>query len=279
MAARSRHSKTSLKPLIVAAGIAVLFVALYLLMVTRLVNLGQSKAVYLIALVPLAASAATFMFLAGGSSATYVGKVLGGKLRLVGPPVVFFGILYLGLAIPETRAFTQAVRLKLNSGSASELSGKVVLALPKGDVEAIAGSHGTATFTGIPREYAGQDVTVSLEVKGYRLSNPGQKYKLGEIQALEVPIERDVVALVVRGYVLNAVDQKPVEGASVTISDQTVLTDARGWFEAKLPPAAESRTISLRVLHERYQPVQLDAPALREDASEQTPATILLTPV
>lgn len=263
----NEEKKHGLPPsaLIAAIVVAILFAALYALMLTHLVNLGQSKAFYLIALIPLAASSAAFLFHFADSSAEYVGDVWGGRLKLGGPVVVFFGIIILGLMLPPSRAFTQVVRLQLSTNQNDTIVGEVVLHLPTGPADVAVGEHNTAIFTGLARELAEQPVEISFNADDYELVEPGKHYTLSETKPIALPIKRDESPLVIQGYILSHADQQPIPGATISFNGQTLTTDEQGWFEVSLPPAVKARTIRLRINHTNFESKEVGVTAVRSD--------------
>lgn len=69
-------------------GIGLLF--LYIFKAPDLVQQGIEKSVFYVLLLPLGLAAAAFLFGAMRAYARYTGKVLSGKLEIIGPAVVFF---------------------------------------------------------------------------------------------------------------------------------------------------------------------------------------------
>ena len=58
---------------------------------------------------------------------------------------------------------------------------------------------------------------------------------------------------VVFGRVVDFETEQPVEGATVTLQDMTVLTDALGQFRIEIPFAKQNKTQRVQVTKDGYQ--------------------------
>ena len=208
----------------------------------KLVAFGLVNQLYYLVLVASGLAAAIALFTGlRRSSALYSGKGPWGALEL-GGPVVVFALVVLGGALfaPNRGPFALTVFLRGPNGEILARSeGRVMLHLgPDARVESI-GEKGTASFAGVPAEFRGQDVAVTLEAEGFERAETGKVKLAGE--SLYLPVRRRA------GRLYGVVEDgggHPVAGAMVDAGGTQTMTSQDGRFEL----AVAAQQVVLRVL-------------------------------
>ena len=106
----------------------------------------------------------------------------------------------------------------------------------------------TAFLNEIPYKYRNTDVHVVFEADGYLPIDTVVKVQ----KSLNLSLKRNNDLGVVFGRVVDFVTEQPVEGATVTLQDMTVLTDAFGQFKIEIPFAKQDKTQRVQVMKEGY---------------------------
>ncbi len=141
----------------------------------KLSQYGMLQQVYYLILVLMGVTAAGFLFGVLQSSATYVGKLLGGTLRLsgsiVGAALVVVGGYYF---IPRATFFPLTVYVHGESGPQDIVlrnTGRVFLKLGPAISSESIGENGQAVFPRIPADFRGQQVPGWVESDDYEAAN------------------------------------------------------------------------------------------------------------
>ena len=113
----------------------------------------------------------------------------------------------------------------------------------------VAASNATVFLNEIPYKYRNSDVHVVFEAEGYQSIDTVVKVQ----KALSLSLKRNNDLGVVFGRVVDFETEQPVEGASVTLQDMTVLTDALGQFRIEIPFAKQNKTQRVQVTNDGYQ--------------------------
>jgi hypothetical protein len=206
-------------------------------------------------------TAAAFLFGVLRSSATYEGHFLGGKLKLVGPVVVFFLVVFGGYyVIPDPSTFSVTAYVHGESGPSDVVlrnSGAVILELgPDARRESI-GDKGQAYFPGIPSSFHGQKVPVWVESDGYVSVAPNSKQTLnGPVLYLEV--KKKIVQYPLAGTIFDKAGN-PLAGVRVVLPEfrKENQTNDDGRFEFQVA-ASSQRMVDLVVEKKGYQAARLD---------------------
>ncbi|MBQ5455773.1 MAG: carboxypeptidase regulatory-like domain-containing protein, partial [Prevotella sp.] len=107
----------------------------------------------------------------------------------------------------------------------------------------------TVFLNEIPYKYRNSDVHVVFEAEGYQSIDTVVKVQ----KALSLSLKRNNDLGVVFGRVVDFETEQPVEGATVTLQDMTVLTDALGQFRIEIPFAKQNKTQRVQVTKDGYQ--------------------------
>ena len=207
-----------------------------------LVRLGLEGRLFYIALVPLGIAVAVLLFGVLKSYAAYKGQVSGGSLEVIGSIVVFLLVVILGFGlVPNPTPFALTVFVHGERGRQDLVlrnEGAVLIDIGGDRRRASIGDLGQAFFASIPPNFRGQSVPVSVDADGYEVAS-GKGY---------MPIASDNLYLLVRpkeialsGYV-KAADGEPILGATVSVGNQHVTTDSRGFFTVSLWERTQATT-------------------------------------
>jgi hypothetical protein len=215
--------------------------------------LGLNVLFFLLAVVPLALSAATFLFGVLRSIAIYRGKHAGGTLELRGPPVVFAGVMIAAFYFQQHAAnFPLTVYVH---GSASQQSlplrneGVVLLDLDGDRRREPIGDKGQAFFQEIPANFRGQKVNVALDASGYERTDNSRL----ELDGTSVYVEVRRKPSHIEGNVIDETG-KPVVGATVSMAGISTTSREQGHFDLVVPSARVLDRMVLRVSADGYQP-------------------------
>lgn len=113
----------------------------------------------------------------------------------------------------------------------------------------VGADNATVFLNEIPYKYRNSDVHVVFEAEGYRSIDTLVKVQ----KSLNLSLKRNNDLGVVLGRVVDFETEHPVEGATVTLQDMTVLTDVLGQFRIEIPFAKQDKTQRVRVTKEGYQ--------------------------
>jgi hypothetical protein len=215
------------------AGLGILVLILWKAQV--LVKLGLIGNLYYIVLLPLALSAAAFLFGILRSTALYRGEVYGGALELGGPAVVFVAVLILGFKLPSPQTpFNLTVFVqeeKEGKNLALKTAGYVVIDIgPDRRVEQI-GAKGDAYFPGIPANFRGENARIWVDSDTFEVADASKEYSLGET-SLYVDVRRKERK--VFGRVQDARGNS-LAGVEIRVAHLTATTDKLGEFEVTIP--------------------------------------------
>lgn len=108
----------------------------------------------------------------------------------------------------------------------------------------------TVFLNDIPYHLKGSEVHLVFEAEGYEPIDT----VVGAQRAVELRIRRNNDLGVVFGRVVDFETGAPVEGATVSLLDQTAVTDAQGQFRIEIPFALQDKVQRVLVTKEGYQP-------------------------
>jgi hypothetical protein len=227
----------------------------YILFAPRLAAQGIDKTVYYVLLIPFGLCAAAFLFGAMRSFARYKGKVLGGKLEITGPAVVFFLVIILGFTLPpEPKPFDFTIFVRDGAGkTVLKDEGSIQITLDNDPRKERIDRFGAADFKGIPPKFMNREIPVELIVKGWRFAagKISTNIKLtGNSGTLA--IERDDSLARLTGTVTDGRGNF-IAGARIVIEDLVTITDQNGWFKLEIPPDRQKEKQLLSVQKDGYQ--------------------------
>ena len=113
----------------------------------------------------------------------------------------------------------------------------------------VGADNATVFLNEIPYKYRNSDVHVVFEADGYQTIDTVVKVQ----KSLSLNLKRNNDLGVVMGRVTDFETEQPIEGATVTLQDMTVQTDAFGNFRIEIPFAKQDKTQRVRVTKEDYQ--------------------------
>jgi hypothetical protein len=149
---------------------------LLLLFVAR--ETGVALQLYYVLLVVLGLAAAPILFGVMRSVASYRGSALAGSLEL-GGPVVGAALVVIGgfVLAPPPELFSFTVRASDEQGQPIK-EGNIAIHLSQATVVAPLTSQGEANFKELSKKFRGISTRIIADVKGYRLRDPRQEYRL-----------------------------------------------------------------------------------------------------
>ncbi len=109
--------------------------------------------------------------------------------------------------------------------------------------------NSTVFLNEIPYKYRNSDVHVVFEADGYQTIDTVVKVQ----KSLSLSLKRNNDLGVVFGRVVDFETEQPIEGATISLQDMTVQTDAFGQFKIEIPFAKQDKTQRVRVTKEGYQ--------------------------
>ena len=113
----------------------------------------------------------------------------------------------------------------------------------------VGADNATVFLNEIPYKYRNSDVHVVFEANGYQTIDTVVKVH----KSLSLNLKRNNDLGVVMGRVTDFETEQPIEGATVTLQDLTVQTDAFGNFRIEIPFAKQDKTQCVQVTKEGYQ--------------------------
>ncbi|MDP2834733.1 MAG: hypothetical protein Q8Q28_15810 [Pseudomonadota bacterium] len=230
---------------------ALFYIGLLIWQADTLVRLGLEGRLFFMALIPLGVAVAAILFDGPKSHATYKGEVLGGKLKLGGPVLVFFLLPILGFWLtqnPPAFAVTVYVQ-RADLANQPVASGRVVLILGGDPRGAEVSTQGAAFFSGIPAHFRGQAVPVRYDgAAGYEAAQ----------DRLELDAEGVYLAVRARpalftGYIVDE-QGKPIAGARIGMSGHETRSGDNGYFKLTLPGPEVESGATLQILAPGYAP-------------------------
>lgn len=112
----------------------------------------------------------------------------------------------------------------------------------------VGADNATAFLNEIPYKYRNSDVHVVFDAEGYRTIDTVVKVQ----KSLSLSLKRNNDLGVVFGRVVDFETEQPIEGATISLQDMTVQTDAFGQFKIEIPFAKQDKTQRVRVTKEGY---------------------------
>ena len=211
--------------------------ALLLVMIWKpetLAAFGLTDKLFYVVLIPVALSAAGFLFGVLRSYAHYQGKTLNGTLELGGPVVAAALVVVGGLQLPSAPAtFPFTVYVHGDAGPQDLIlkdQGDVTIQLGLEPRTQPIRGNGQAYFPAIPGQFRGAEVNVFVTAPGFENAEGGRVRILGD--SISLGVRKSAAKLA--GYILDA-DGNPVERAKVEVAGLSTLTNADGRFELMVP--------------------------------------------
>ena len=229
--------RTSLGWFLLAAAVAGLLMGF----AKRLSEFGLVNQLYYLVLVPVSLAAAFSLSGTLRSRARYRGESQWGVLELGGPVVVFALVMAAGMWFaPGSRSFGVTVHLRGEDGGLPlRGQGRVMLQLGADPRSVAIGENGAAFFLGIPAEFRGRPVSLTLDAEGFERTETGP-----------VKLAEDSVSITVRkragrlyGVVVNA-SGRPVAGATVDAGGVKAVTGPDGRFEVAVTERVLVRVVA-----------------------------------
>lgn len=179
----------------------------YILMIVcadRLSRFGLLQQTYYLVLVLMGLTAAGFLFGVLQSTATWIGKLLGGNLRLSGSVVGAVLVVYGGYCfIPKATSFPLTVYVHGEGGPQDIVlrrTGRVSLKLGPEIGSELIGENGQAVFPRIPADYRGQQVPGWIESDDYEATISTVTL---ERNSIDLTVRRKVKHFALSGIVLD----------------------------------------------------------------------------
>lgn len=113
----------------------------------------------------------------------------------------------------------------------------------------VGADNATVFLNEIPYKYRNSDVHIVFEADGYQAIDTMVKVQ----KSLNLCLKRNNDLGVVFGRVVDFETEQPIEGATVTLQDMTVQTDAFGQFKIEIPFAKQDKTQKVQVTKAGYQ--------------------------
>ena len=178
----------------------------------------------------------------------------GNTLITAGGALAVFALVYLidpvkSVATDEcgNNPFTQTVFLQSESGgSPRDIQGQLVLFLDNNQNDRPITERGEVVFNGVPGRFKSELVPVrfELEAKGYVLAHPDSTYVLNG-GTLRIPVQRDSSLGRLRGYVLDAQNQAPLDSARLSSDGETFFTNKDGFFDHQMERIQEEYPVRI----------------------------------
>jgi hypothetical protein len=216
---------------------------------SRLVEMGITKSIYYIVLIPVGLTSAAFLFGALRSTAKYSGKTSFGSIELTGPAVIFCLVVIGGFyfAAPESE-FLLTVRT-VNSNDPQEIlsDGSIIVDLGDQRFNKMLNENGEVMFAGIPSRFLGKSVNIISQIKGYKIKG-SSSIKIPEERVIYLELEERSDSTLLRGRVVNEIGN-PVDSVLIDIESglASVISDESGLFII-LVPASKGETLLLTAL-------------------------------
>ena len=113
----------------------------------------------------------------------------------------------------------------------------------------VGADNATVFLNEIPYKYRNSEVHVAFEAEGYQTIDTVVKVQ----KSLNLNLRRNNDLSLVFGRVVDFETEQPLEGATVTLQDMTVQTDAFGQFRIEIPFAKQDKTQRVQVTKDGYQ--------------------------
>ena len=113
----------------------------------------------------------------------------------------------------------------------------------------VGADNATVFLNEIPYKYRNSEVHVVFEADGYQTIDTVVKVQ----KSLNLNLRRNNDLGVVFGRVVDFETEQPIEGATISLQDMTVQTDAFGQFKIEIPFAKQDKTQRVQVAKDGYQ--------------------------
>jgi hypothetical protein len=204
---RQRGSVTKLKWVYISGVASLFFLILAVGMIlfsSRLVEMGITKSIYYIVLIPVGLASAAFLFGALRSTAKYSGKTSFGSIEITGPAVIFCLVVIGGFyfASPDSE-FLLTIRT-VNSQNPDRILNKGLMIVDLGDqrLRKALNENGEVNFPGVSSKFLGRTINIIPQVEGYKIKG-SSSIKIPEDRIIYLELEERRDSTLLRGRVIN----------------------------------------------------------------------------
>jgi len=204
---------------------------------SRLNEMGITKSIYYIVLIPVGLTSAAFLFGALRSTAKYSGQSSFGNLEITGPAVIFCLVVIGGFyfAAPESEFLLTIRTVNLNQPDNIIKDGSIIVDIGEQRISKKLNENGEVVVTGIPSKYLEQKITIIPLIDGYTIRGDN-KISIPEERIIYLELEKQIYSTTIRGRVVN-VNGNPVDSVLIDIESglATTISDATGLFSVNVP--------------------------------------------
>ena len=238
-------------------GLAIAIAMLFVLInwSSELREIGSIGRAYYLLLVPLGLGAASFLFGAMRSYATYKGRHFGGYLEL-GGPVVAAALVVLGgfWLVPTEETFSVTIRVHGPGGIQDFIeTGRVFVDLGRDRRWVDISAQGEAELKEIPARFKGEAAIIGVEVTGFTTQDEEKRYTLSDEV---IYVELDKEPLILGGRVVEVGTGEPVEGARIVVlgpHQGESVSDSNGAFRFQVEgEGLAGDRVDVEILHSDY---------------------------
>jgi hypothetical protein len=244
---RDRISKLKWVYISGAASLFFLLLAIGMILFSpRLSEMGITRSIYYIVLIPVGLTSAAFLFGALRSTAKYSGKTSFGNIELTGPAVIFCLVVIGGFyfAAPESEFLLTIRTVNLNDPQKILNNGSIIVDLGEQRHNKKLNENGEIMVAGIPSGFLGKPVNVIPQIKGYKIKG-GNFVTIPESHVIYLELEERKDSTRLRGMVINE-NGNPIDSVVIDIESGLVsaISNERGLFTVTVP-SAEGETLLL----------------------------------
>jgi hypothetical protein len=221
------------------------------ILANSLVSHGLHGLFFLLAIVPLALSVASFLFGVLRGVAVYRGKHYGGTLELQGASVAFAGVMIAAFYFQPAANFPLTVYVHGSSGQPDlplRHQGAVLLYLGGNPRSAPIGDKGEAFFPEVSASFRGRPANLVLDAPGYERSD-SRPVELDDSVFVEVRRK----PLRIAGNVHDE-NGKAIVGARISAANITTTSAENGGFDFVVPSDLVRDEMFLSVSADGYMP-------------------------
>lgn len=246
---KQRDKISKLMWVYISGGTSLFFLLLAIGMIlfsSRLSEMGITRSIYYIVLIPVGLTSAAFLFGALRSTAKYSGKTSFGNIELTGPAVIFCLVVIGGFyfAAPESEFLLTIRTVNLNDPQKILNNGSVIVDLGEQRYNKKLNENGEVMFAGISSRFLGKPVNIIPQIKGYKIK--GSNFiTIPDNRVIYLELEERKDSTLLRGMVINE-NGNPVDSVIIDIESgmTSAISDDRGVFTV-IVPADEGETLLL----------------------------------
>jgi hypothetical protein len=249
---KQRESVSKLKWVYISGAASIFFLLLAIGMIlfsNRLNEMGITKSIYYIVLIPVGLTSAAFLFGALRSTAKYSGKTSFGSIELTGPAVIFCLVVIGGFyfATPESEFLLTIRTVNIDDPQEILSQGSIIVDLGDQRFNKTLNENGEVMIVGIPSRFLGNTVNIIPQVKGYKL-NGSNLVTIPENRIIYLELAERKDSTFLRGMVVNE-NGNPVDSVLIDIESglASAVSDEKGIFSV-LVPASKGETLLISAL-------------------------------